>query len=126
MRELIEGIKEANRKINLLSEKKAELEEALAKEFHHDVDGSKTYHADGYKVTLTTGYNYSLDKGKYHELHDQLPDKLNPVTEKIIYEVSPTAIKNAEKFADAKIMGIISSFVSKKPKKLHVKVEEEK
>ncbi len=126
MKELIEGIKEANRKIELLSQSKAQLEAALAQELHHDIDGSKTYHTDGYKVTLTTGYNYQLDKTKYQELVNQLPDELNPVTEKISYEISPSAIKNIEKYGDPQMALLVGSFISKKPKKLYIRVEEEK
>lgn len=126
MRTLLITLCEANRKIEALTKLKQELEAEIAKELHHDVDGSKTYRHEGYKVTLTTGYNYMLDKDKYRELHKLLPDQLNPVSEKIIYEISPTAIKNAEKFADQQTMNIISEFVSKKPKKLHVRIEEDK
>ena len=125
MKEILDAIQDANRKLEIIQRVKCDLETELARKLGHNIEGSKTYHADGYKVTLTTGYNYSLDKEKYKELNHLLPENLNPVSEKITYEVSQKMVKDAEKFADQKIMGILAEILSKKPKKLYVKLEEE-
>ena len=101
---------------------KEELEKRLSAYLEHGEEGSKTYLCDKHKVTITSGYIYSLDKDEYKIMKEHIPGCFNPVREKISYELDKKIIKNAEKYGSSEDVELMSKFISKKPKKIHVKI----
>lgn len=114
-----------NRLIKNLQLEKERLEATLASLLDIKDDGATTYHLEGYKAVLSTGYNYSVDRAAYSDLKDFIPGQFNPVTEKIMMRVDNQIIKDAEKYADTETLKMLAQFISKKPKKLHIKLEKE-
>jgi len=52
---------------------KEKLEARIAEQLGHGEDYSKTYQQGKFKVTVTTGWNYSLDKEEYQILESRIP-----------------------------------------------------
>jgi len=111
-----------NYQIAELNRIKEELEARVCALLEHGDEGSKTYIADKYKVTVSTGYNYTLDKEEYEIIASRLSPKFDPVTKRIAYDLDKSIIKDIEKYGNADDLAVLASFVSKKPKKLHVKI----
>jgi hypothetical protein len=111
-----------NYEIAELARIKEELEARLCALLEHGDDGSKTYVCDKYKVTVTTGYNYTLNKEEYMTIGSHLPQCFNPVRQKISFELDKTIIKDAEKYGSVDDLNLLAQIISKKPKKLHVKI----
>lgn len=101
---------------------KEELEKRLNAVLEHGDDGSKTYVVDKFKVTVTTGYNYTLNKDEYEVVGNQLQACFNPVRTRTAYDLDKKVIKDAEKYASKEELQLLSQIISKKAKKLHVKV----
>jgi len=101
---------------------KEELEMKLADLLDHQHDGSKSYICDKYKVTLTTGWNYSLNKDEFLVIGSRLPRCFNPVRQKIAYEIDKEVIREAERYASSEELQLLSQIITKKPKKLHLKI----
>ena len=122
IKDLAQTLNLVNYQIADLSKIKAEIENKLFKLLDHPDDCSKTYTQDKFKITITTGYNYTLDKDEYSVLKDRLPACFNPVTEKISYQIDKKVIREAEKYGSSADLDLLGKIVSKKPKKLHVKI----
>jgi len=122
LQDLISTLNNINFQIAELSRIKEALEPKVSALLQHGEDGSKSYTAGRYKVTVTTGYNYTLDKEEYAILGSRIPACFNIVTQRIAYDLNKTAIRDAEKYASAEELDLISKMVLKKPKKLHVKI----
>ena len=105
-----------------LSRIKESLELKITELLGHQVEGSKSYICDKYKVTVTTGFNYCLDKEEFSVLASRIPKCFNPVRQKISYEIDKSIVKDAEKYASSDELTLLSKFIIKKPKKLHVKI----
>jgi len=101
---------------------KEELEARLCALLEHGDDGSRTYTCDKFKITVTTGYIYTLDKNEYMTIGNQIPACFNPVKQRISYDIDKQVIRDAEKYASAEEMALLSQVISKKPKKLHLKL----
>ena len=101
---------------------KEELEAKINVMIGHPEDSQKTYTLGAHKVTITRKYNYSLDKEEYEAIGYRLPEQFNPVKMKTIYELDKKIIKAAEMYASESDMQVLSSFISKKEAKLHVKI----
>lgn len=101
---------------------KEELEAKINTMIGHPEDCQKTYTLGNHKVTITRKYNYSLDKEEYETIGSRLPEQFNPVKMKTIYELDKKIIKAAEMYASEADMQVLSSFISKKEAKLHVKI----
>ena len=99
---------------------KEELESRVTAMLEHGDDYSKSYIVGQVKVTVSTGYNYTLDKKEYMVLGSRIPACFNPVTEKISYELNKQVIRDAEKYASAEELELLGQIISKKPKKIHV------
>lgn len=99
---------------------KEELEEKLLHLFEHSDDSSKTYVFEKWKTTLTTGYNYTLDKDEYLIMKTHL--RINPVKERVAYDVDKKIIKDCERYGNEEDLALINQIITKKPKKLHVKI----
>lgn len=122
LKDLISTLENINYQIAELARIKEELEPRVAELLEHGDEGSKSYTEGRYKVTVTTGYNYTLDKEEYAILGSRIPACFNIVTQRVAYDLNKTAIRDAEKYASAEELELISKMVVKKPKKLHVRI----
>jgi hypothetical protein len=101
---------------------KEELDARLNALLEHGDDGSKTYVVSKFKVTITSGYNYTLNKDEYELMGNRFPSCFNPVKKRVSYDLDKSIIKDCEKYGSAADLEIMSSVISKKPKKLHIKI----
>ena len=120
--ELTSTLENINYQIAELARIKEALEQRLCVKIGHGEDGSKSYVHGKYKVTLTTGYNYTLNKEEYAILGPRLPTCFNPVVQRIAFDLDKSVIKDCEKYGSADELKLLSELISKKPKKLHVKI----
>jgi len=126
---LVETAKELmmiNEQIKDLEKIKSSLNERMRIIFNHaKEEGSSTYREEGFEVCITTGFNYSLDKGKYKVMKGQINSVFNPVKEKVSYELDKTIIRDCEKYGDVADKIALSEVLKKTPKKLYVTVKKE-
>lgn len=122
LNELLTTLNNINFQVAELLRIKEELESRVSILLEHGEDGSKTYTEGKWKVTVTTGWNYSLDKEEYEILGSRIPKCFDLVQQRIAFDLNKKAIKDAEKYASSEELELISRIISKKPKKLHVKV----
>ena len=122
VQETARTLETVNYQIAELSRIKEELESRLCALCEHGDEGQKTYTHGKFKVIVTTGYIFSLDKEEYELMKNHIPECFNPVKTKMIYEVDKKIIKDIEKYGSETDKELIYGFVSKKPKKLHVRV----
>ncbi len=101
---------------------KEELEEHVSALLEHSDEGSKTYVCGAFKVTVTSGYNYSLDKEEYEILAPRLSVKFDPIRKRVAYDIDKSVIRDIEKYGNADDLKLLGSFISKKPKKIHLKL----
>lgn len=101
---------------------KEELEEKLKVLLNHPEEGSKTYVYGKYKITATTGFIYTLDKDGYMLYAGELAPSFNPVSMKTIFELNKQIIRDCEKYGSARDLSLLSKMISKKPKKLHIRI----
>ena len=123
------AIKDAITTLNLinfqmaeLARIKEELESRLNTLFEHAEEGQKTYTYDKWKITIKSGYNYSLNKEEYESVGSRLPKQFNPVTERIAYDINKNIVRDAEKYAGKDDLELLCQFISKKPSKLNIKI----
>lgn len=122
IQELITTLNNINFQVAELSRIKETLEPRLSSLLNHGDEGSKSYIEGKYKVTATTGYNYTLNKSEYEILGSRLPKCFQIVTQRVAYDLDKAAIRDAEKYASAEELELISRLVTKKAKKLHIKI----
>jgi hypothetical protein len=101
---------------------KEELEARLNALLEHGDDCQKTYTYGKWKVTIKSGFNYTLNIEEYETLGHFLPKGFDPVQKKVKYEVNKNIIKACESYGSAEEKELLSKFVGKKPTKLHVKI----
>lgn len=102
---------------------KEELEARVSALFEHGDDGSKTYTFDKFKVTVKTGWNYTLNKNEYEIIGSRLPECFNPVRKRVAYDLDKQVIRDAEKYANPEELKLLSQIISKKPSKLSVSLK---
>lgn len=102
---------------------KEELEARLLVLLHHPENQSKTYICGKYKAILSTGWNYSIDKEEYAIYENKIPEAFNPVKKILKFELDKNVMLNIERYASEDDMLLLSNFLSKKPKKLHVSIK---
>lgn len=122
IQELVSTLNNVNYQIAELLRIKKALEPRLAELLEHGEEGSKTYLTGKHKITVTSGFIYSLDKDEYEILKSQIPACFQLVKSRIAYDIDKSAIRDAEKYASHSELLTISQFITKKPKKLHVKI----
>lgn len=122
IQELITTLNNINFQIAELARIKESLEPRLVGLLNHGDEGSKSYTQGKFKVTATTGYNYTLNKDEYEVLAHRIPKCFQFVTQRIAYDLDKSAIREAEKYASAEELELISRVLVKKPKKLHVRI----
>lgn len=128
---LEERIKEDITTLNLvnfqiaeLQEIKAKIEHRLAVSFEHGDDYSKTYTCGKYKLTISSGFNFTLDKDEFLILESRIPEPFSGIVRKrMAFDIDKTALREAEKYASADELNLIAQFINKKPKKLSVSVK---
>src|SRR5882762_5981134 len=101
---------------------KEELEARVNALLEHPEDVQKTYTHGKFKVTLKSGYIYSLNKEEYESIGSRLPAQFDPVRKRISYDLDKRIIREAEKYASKEDLEILGSMVSKKNAKLNVKI----
>lgn len=111
-----------NFQIAELARIKEELEARVCALLEHGDDHSKTYISDKFKVTVKTGYIYSLDKDEFEMIGSRLPLQFNPVVKKTSYHIDRSIVKDAERFASKDDLNLLATIISKKPSKLHVSI----
>lgn len=102
---------------------KEELERRLNALLEHGDDCQKTYTYGRWKVTVKSGYNYSLDIDEFETLGHFLPAGFNPVQKKIKYELNKNIIKACVQYGSEDEKLLMRKFVSVKPSKLNVTVK---
>jgi hypothetical protein len=111
-----------NYQIAELSRIKEELEARVSALLEHGEDYSQTYTVDKYKVTVKSGWTYSLNKDEYECVGNLLPKRFNPVSIKQTYHLDKQTIRDAERFCSEKELELFHSMISKKPSKLSLKI----
>ena len=111
-----------NYQIADLTRIKEQLEGKLVALIEHPDDGQRKYIYGRNAITVSTGWNYSLDKDEYEIMASHLPECFNPVRMKQVYELDKKVIRECELYGSAEQLNVMSTFISKKPKKIHVKV----
>ena len=120
--ELTSTLENINYQMAELARIKEALEQSLCAKIGHGEDGSKSYVCGKYKVTVTTGYNYTLNKEEYAVMGSRLPKCFDPVVQRIAYDLDKSVIKDCEKYGSPDELKLLSDLISKKPKNLHIKV----
>jgi hypothetical protein len=86
--------------------------------------GSKTYNFGRDKFTITSGYNYKLDIDRYIDIHNVAPEICTFVKQEVKYvldEKKISQLENSNYVADRKIVNML---ITKKPKKVHIKLHD--
>lgn len=112
-----------NYQIAELSRIKEELESRVCALVEHSDEGSKTYTYDKFKVTVTTGYNYSLNKEEYEQMNSHIKDCFNPVRKRSAYDLDKQIIRDIKKYGSEEDLKLFESYISVKPKKIHVSIK---
>jgi hypothetical protein len=88
----------------------------------HSDEGQKTYIEGPFKVTVKTGWNYTLDKEKYEMLGRQLSSANDPVNKIVKFELNKKVIRDAYQSGNEHDINILNEILSKKPSKLSVTI----
>ncbi len=123
IKDTIMFLEQLNYQIAELQRIKEAKEVKLRDLLEHNKEGAETYVCGRFKVTVTSGFNYSLDKRKYEEFSDLINPKFNPVQEVVKLELNKKIIRDCEQYGNADDLELLSMYVSKKEKKLHVSVK---
>lgn len=111
-----------NYELNQLSRIKEEVEKRLYVLLEHGDDHRKTYRYNRFRITVTTGFNYRLDKKLYEKVRNEIPDSINPVKEKISYEIDKKSVERAYESATQIQKMLLGEVITKTPKKIHVSI----
>jgi hypothetical protein len=122
IKELVSTLNNVNYQIAELQRVKETLEPRLVELLGHGDEGSKTYVCGKHKVTATTGFIYSLNKDEWDIISANIPACFNPVRQRVAYDLDKSIIRDAEKYASQEELLLLSQAISKKPKKIHVKI----
>ena len=112
-----------NKQIATLRLEKELLENELITTIAHDYEGSKTYDAGIYAVTIKTDMIYALDKKAYSNGDVYLPPEFDPIVEKVTYEVNKKQFNEYEQTAPIEVRQLLNELVEKKPSKPNVSIK---
>jgi hypothetical protein len=103
--------------------RRAAIETRLVESGHiQTVDnGSKTSRIGNHRITVKTGYNYSIDAEKWEEVKDLIPEASRPVKTKLV--VNESEVKKLMQW-DKENWERASHAITMKPAKSYVKIEE--
>lgn len=121
--EVVETLEIVNYQLAQLKEIKERLENQVVEKVNHTIEGQKKYDCGKYAVTVKSGVIYSLDKNEYQIYKNHLQESLNPVREKISYEIDKKHMKEVEKYASQKDLEVMAHFITKKPAKVSVSIK---
>lgn len=102
---------------------KEELEKRLNALLEHGDDCQKTYTYGRWKVTVKTGFNYSLNIDEYETLGHFLPKGFDPVRKVIKYDLNKNILKACDNYGSEDEKALMRKFVTAKPSKLNVTVK---
>jgi hypothetical protein len=119
--DLAKSLNLCNYQIAELTRVKEEMEKRLCATLDHGDEGQKTYVSGGYKITMTTGWNYTLDKEEYKIMKSRIPAGLDPVVERMAYDIEKRVIKQNWPYASGEEQKLLESVIKINPKKLNVK-----
>ncbi len=125
VKDLINHIEECNNSISNLNLAKQKSEQALRDMLCHTKHGAHTHEFMDYKITITTGSNYSLDKNAYAEYlmsHEHIDSRFNIVKPVTKYELNLKALKDCDMYGTEQDRKLKDSFIKATEKKLHVKI----
>ena len=120
--DILSTLENISYQISELSRIKEILESRVNEHLNHHDDGSKTYVVGKYKVTVKTGYNYTLNKDEYEVIGSRLQSCFNPVKQKMSYELDKKVIRDCEKYGSKEDVLLLSQVISKKPAKLNIRI----
>lgn len=120
--DLISTLNSVNYQIAELARIKEALEPRVAALLQHGEDGSKTYVCGKHKVTVKSGWIYTLNKEEFEINGARLPACFKVVRQRIAYDIDKNVVKEIEKYGSSEDLNILSTFVSKKPSKLSVRI----
>jgi len=115
-------LNQINYQLAELTRMKEELEQRLSATLEHGEDGQKTYIEGRWKITVRTGFNYTLDKEKYEMLGRHLNSSIDPITRVTKYEINKKTLRDSYVHASEKELEIINEIISKKPAKLNITI----
>jgi hypothetical protein len=101
---------------------KEELDKRLNALLEHSDDCQTTYTHGRWKITVKSGYIYSLDKEEYDTIGHFLPKGLDPVNKVTKYELNKNVIKACRSLGSKEENELLDQFVTRKPSKIHIKV----
>lgn len=122
LQDLISTLNSINFQIAELQRVKESLEPRVSGLLQHGDEGSKTYVCGKHKVTVKSGWIYTLNKDEYITMGARLPACFNPVTTRMSYDLNKSVIRDAEKYASSEELQLLATMISKKPAKLNVKI----
>lgn len=122
IKEIISTLNNINYQIAEFSRIKEELDRQLAALLEHGDEGSKTYIHGKYKVTVTSGYNYTLNKEEWEIIGSRMPICFQPVRQRMAYDIDKNIIRDCERYGSQEDKMLMSEFISKKSKKIHIKI----
>ena len=125
VKDLIDHIQQCNDDISSLSLAKQHSEHKLKDMLCHTKHGSHTHEFLDYKITITTGSNFTLDKNAFYEYltgHEKIDSKFDIVKQITKYDINPKAIKNLDMFGTNRDIALKDTFIKQNEKKLHVKI----
>lgn len=105
----------------LLQAQEAEIMADIIIDAGHDKLGQSKYDIDGYKVTIKTGENVTLDKKKL----DEEWNESMPITRKYDYVLRKKEFDDVMKHGTAAQRAYLSKIVTTKPARPSIKIEEE-
>lgn len=115
-------LNQINYQIAELTRMKEELEQRLSATLEHKEEGQQTYIEGRWKITVKTGFNYSLDKEEYESIGRRLPAQFDPVNKIVKYELNKKIIRDAYTYGSKHDIEILDQIIKKKPAKLSVTI----
>lgn len=116
----IKNLDMVNYQLAELKDIKERIESAIVEIMQPEDDCQRTHVVDKYKLTIKTGYIYSIDKEEYEIIADKIPMCFCPVTRRMSYDINKQNLRDLEKFGSGEEKELVASIVSKKPAKTSV------
>lgn len=119
---LISELESLNSKISTLKTQKEDIESLLITNLGHETIGQKSYILENeYKVSITTKFNYRLDKEAYESLRADL--SVCVVNERKAYDIDKRKLLAYEETENLEALNEIAQFISKSLAKPYVKIK---
>jgi len=122
LEEQIKHLDWINYQIAELLKDKHKSEQNLIQLLKHNINGQKKYNVGIYAVTVTTGFNYSLNKKNYESFGQELSKNLNPVKIKKAYYLDKKIINLCYEIGDLKDKNIMNELITSTPKKINITI----